>query len=106
MFYCIIAIAFIVHRTVIVQGCRTMYVNAFMQSNGFYNAPNHKFTCWLPMMASSNGNIFHVTGPLCGESTGNRWIDRSFDIFFDLRLNKRLSTPAIWDAIAPIMTSQ
>ena len=26
------------------------------------------------MMTSSNGNIFHVTGPLCGELTGHRWI--------------------------------
>ena len=28
---------------------------------------------WL-MMTSSNGNIFRVTGPLCGEFTGHRWI--------------------------------
>ena len=26
------------------------------------------------MMMSSNGNIFRVTGPLCGEFTGHRWI--------------------------------
>ena len=26
------------------------------------------------MMTSSNGNIFHVTGPLYGEFTGDRWI--------------------------------
>ena len=26
------------------------------------------------MMMSSNGNIFHVTGPLCGEFTSDRWI--------------------------------
>ena len=26
------------------------------------------------MMTSSNGNIFHVTGPLCGEFTGHQWI--------------------------------
>ena len=26
------------------------------------------------MMTSSNGNIFRVTGPLCGEFTGDRWI--------------------------------
>ena len=39
------------------------------------------------MMTSSNGNIFFVTGPLCGEFTS----DRSFDISFDLCLNKRLS---------------
>ena len=25
-------------------------------------------------MMSSNGNIFHVAGPLCGEFTGDRWI--------------------------------
>ena len=41
--------------------------------------------------------IFRFTGHLCGEFTGHRWIPstkpvtRSFDIFFDLRLNKRLS---------------
>ena len=31
-------------------------------------------TTWWPMMTSSNGNIFRVTGPLCGEFTGHRWI--------------------------------
>ena len=52
---------------------------------------------WLAMMTSSNGNIFRVTGHLCGEFTGHRWIPRtkasvgSFDVFFDLRLNKKLS---------------
>ena len=49
------------------------------------------------MITSSNGNIFRVTGPLCGEFTGpgefptQRPVTRSFDVFFDLRLNKRLS---------------
>ena len=49
------------------------------------------------MMRSSNGDIFRVTGPLCGEFTGpgefptQRPVTRSFDVFFDLRLNKRLS---------------
>ena len=49
------------------------------------------------MMTSSNGNIFRVTGPLCGEFTGpsefltQRPVRRSFGVFFDLRLNKRLS---------------
>ena len=28
----------------------------------------------LYMMTSSNGNIFHITGLLCGEFTGHRWI--------------------------------
>ena len=50
------------------------------------------------MMTSSNGNIFRVAGPLCGEFTGHLWIPRtqrpmtrSFLVFFDLRLNERLS---------------
>ena len=28
-------------------------------------------------MTLSNGNIFRVTGPLCGEFTGDRWIPRT-----------------------------
>ena len=59
----------------------------------------HRWLTHLPrtMMTSSNGNIFRVTGPLCGEFTGpgefptQRPVTRSFDVFFDLRLNKRLS---------------
>ena len=53
-------------------------------------------TCTI-MMTSSNGNIFRVTGPLCGEFTGpgefpaQRPVTRSFDVFLYLRLNKRLS---------------
>ena len=49
------------------------------------------------MTTSSNGNIFRVIGHLCEEFTGLRWsprqrpVTRNFDIFFDLRLNKRLS---------------
>ena len=31
----------------------------------------------LSMMTSSNGNIFRVTGHLCGEFTGLRWIPRT-----------------------------
>ena len=31
----------------------------------------------IHMMASSNGNIFRVTGNLCGEFTGPRWIPRT-----------------------------
>ena len=59
----------------------------------------------------TNGNIFSVTGPLRGESTGHQWIplakasDAELWSFFDLRLNKRLSkqsrrrwfeTPSRW----------
>ena len=55
------------------------------------------------MMTSSNGNIFRVTGHWCGEFTGpgefptQRPVTRSFVVFFDLRLNKRLSKqPCGW----------
>ena len=44
------------------------------------------------MVTSSNGNILRVTGPLCpGEFPTQRPVTRSFDVFFDLGLNKRLS---------------
>ena len=51
----------------------------------------------LFMMTSSNGKVFRVTGHLCGEFTGPRWIphtkasDAELWCFLDLRLNKRLS---------------
>ena len=49
------------------------------------------------MITSWNGNIFRVTGHLCGEFTGPRWIphtkasDAELWSLFDLRLNKRLN---------------
>ena len=46
-------------------------------------------------VTSLDGNIFRVTGHLYGEFTGEfpaqRPVTRSFDVFFDLRSNKRLS---------------
>ena len=64
--------------------------------------------------ASSNGDIFHVTGHFCGNSpvTGEfptqRPVMRSFDVFFGPYLNKwfeKMVKLMIWDAIRPIMTS-
>ena len=55
------------------------------------------FTVVEVMMTSSNGKIFRVTGPCAGNSpvTGeipvHRPVTQSLDVFFDLRLNKRLS---------------
>ena len=57
----------------------------------------YKLWFMLRMMTSSNGNIFRVTGHLCGEFTvpgefpARRPVTRSFDVFFDLRPNKRLN---------------
>ena len=56
-----------------------------------------EYHTFLFMMTSSNGNIFHITGfcagnsPVTGEFTAQRPVTRSFDVFFDLRLNKQLS---------------
>ena len=47
-----------------------------------------------PTMTSSNGNIFrHLCGDslVTGEFPTQRLVTRSFDVFFDLRLNKPLS---------------
>ena len=68
----------------------------------------HSRSCyWWPdwislatMTTSSNGIVFRVTGPLWGEFTGHRWfplkkpVTRSFDVFFEMRLNKRWSKPS------------
>ena len=56
------------------------------------------------MMTSSNGNMFRVTGfcagnspatagnsPVTGEFSSHRPVTRSFDVFFDLCLNRQLS---------------
>ena len=53
--------------------------------------------------------FFEGNSPITGKFPSQRPVMRSFDVFFDLHLNKRLSkqieTPVIWDAIALIMTS-
>ena len=71
----------------------------------FIHSDNHSQSCkkvisfmvtpLKHMMMSPNGNIFRVTGHLCGEFTSpspaQRPVTWSFDVFLDLRLNKRLS---------------
>ena len=67
------------------------------------------------MMASSNGNISRVTGPLCGELIGNQWtpLTKASDAepwYFLLSspeqtVGQTIKTPVIWDAIALIMMS-
>ena len=47
---------------------------------------SHGLCAGSHMMTSSNGNIFRVT-----ELPAQRPVTQSFDVFFDLRLNKRLS---------------
>ena len=86
------------------DNCDTFFVQKYVlsyQMNYFAASAQFlvqdKFKAFVSMMTSSNGNIFRVTGPLCGEFTGpgefptQRPVTRSFDVFFHLRLNKRLS---------------
>ena len=73
-------------------------------------------------MTASYRNIFRVTGlcaensPITGEFPAQRPVTRSFDAFFDLRLNKQLSkqswgwwfeTPLLWrrcdDGLSPVL---
>ena len=70
--------------------------------------------CKMDMMTSSNGNNFRVTSPwgenlpVTGGFPSQRPVTRSFDVFFDLRLNKRPSKQSRrqwFDAIVLIMTS-
>ena len=67
------------------------------------------------MMTSSNGNIFRVTGPLCGEFTGDWWIpltkasDAELSCFLwsalEWSIEKTIVRLVISDASALIMTS-
>ena len=88
---------------------------------------NHAITgCWqilsfkiltqaINMMMSSNDNIFRVTGLLCGEFTGHRWIpctkvsEAELWSFLwsapEATVEQTMGTPVIWDAIVLIMTS-
>ena len=75
-----------------------LYATSFQTFTSHLHLPSNPDCSWYQvMMTSSNGNIFRVTGNLCGKFTDPRWIPRTkasdaeLDVFFDLRLNKRLS---------------
>ena len=55
---------------------RPQWVKAMQIFHQIWIAMKNKLSGkWAPahMMTSLNGNIFHVTCPLCGEFTGHRW---------------------------------
>ena len=66
-------------------------------------------------MMSSNGNIFHVTGPLLGEFTSHWWIplrkasDAELWCFLwsmpEQTIEQAIEMSVIWDAIVLMMTS-
>ena len=75
------------------------YISSIYRLNWFTGRSKllweYVFLYYGNMTASSNGNIFRVTGRLCGPVPGEfpaqRPVTRSIDVFFDLRMNKRLS---------------
>ena len=80
--------------------------NAYLINTVGILTPVHQSPhCWI-MMTSSNGNIFHVTGPLCGDSPvpgeagdlpvpvefpSQKPVTQSLDVSFNPHLNKRLT---------------
>ena len=67
--------------------------------------------CWRHPMETCCALLAFCEGnsSVTGVFPSQRPVTRSFDVFLDQRLNKRLKqtveTPVIWDAITPIMTS-
>ena len=85
------------------RGTNDFDYHVLLPISAYYRWISGRFGGVVIMTTSSHGNIFRVTGPLRGEFTGHRWIPRtqrpvtrSFDVFFDLCLNKRLSKHS-WD---------
>ena len=81
-----------------------------------YESQGHQLPLYQPgsrriMMTSSNGNIFSITGPLWGDSAGDRWIpptkanDAELWSFLwsvpEQMVEQTIETPVIWGAIAP-----
>ena len=76
------------------------FVNSTISTsvNQYTSKVSHTTSAYFSMMTSSHGNIFRVTGHLCGEFNGpgefptnkGQWRG-ALMFFFDLRLNKRLS---------------
>ena len=72
-------------------GFKDNYVWIWNQTTGYLLTLRIEGIASPIMMTSSNGNIFRVTGPDTGEFPAQKPVTRSFDVFFDLRLIKRLS---------------
>ena len=74
--------------------CRSCHVYSALSENKNNISQSVGESPHAHIMTSSNGNVFRVAGPLCGESTGHRWIPPNKGQWrgtVDLRLNKLLS---------------
>ena len=76
---------------------RNQNMNKFMRYLISDQTCHASFRRWFYMMTSSSGNISAilaicvVNSPVPGEFPTQRPVTRSFDVFFDLRLNQRFS---------------
>ena len=77
---CIEWVAAIMNNIFICTGNIVLYQYPWFTAKTIYDERNVVSIMWSTktrrsrMMTSSNGNIFRVTGHLCGEFTGHRWI--------------------------------
>ena len=80
-----------------IAGCQVATIQQKVNESETKFPSNFEFRMCAGIMTSSNGNLFRVTESLRGEPpvTGGfpsqRPVTRSFDVFFGLRLYKRLS---------------
>ena len=107
---------FLEHCLVIHMSCnKHMVLNWYWGKHLIAQCWWNKPAYYWYMMASSNGIIFRVTGPLCGNSqvtdefATQRPMTRSFDVMFSLiwinGWENNGEAGQIWDAIALIMIS-
>ena len=68
----------------------TRFIERIITENSDLFGVSRQSVSLYHMMTSSNGNIFRHS-PVTGEFPAQRPVTRSFDVFLDLRLNKRLS---------------
>ena len=85
----------------------------YLHCNGM--VPNRSQAIIWTKGGHANENIFHITGPLWGEATGDRWIpltkasDAEFWCFLwsapEQTFKQTIEMQVIWDVIVPIVTS-
>ena len=108
-----------ISRFVMIIDCYYIITDSIMeitykQNSEKYEDSVHCLNGKSIMMTSYNGSIFRVTGPLCGEQTGHRWIPFTkasgvkLSCFIwsapEQTVEWKIETPVIWDVIVLIMT--
>ena len=92
----VIFIHFTTHREVkkniLIKNSKFQMKSIDNRKGGYiYRTPPALSSHRTAIMTSSNGINFRVPGPLYSEFPAQRPVMRSFDVFFDLYLNERLS---------------